>query len=47
MHIDNKEINKICAEFNSAENDINIMLPCFSRIGVMCRLNATLWFFVL
>jgi hypothetical protein len=41
VHIDNKEINKICAEFNNAENDVNIMLRCISRIGVMCRLSAT------
>jgi hypothetical protein len=41
VHIDNKDINKICAEFNKAYNDINIMLCCISRIGVMRGLNAT------
>jgi hypothetical protein len=41
VHIDNKGINTICAEFNKAYNDINIMLCCISRIGVMRGLNAT------
>jgi hypothetical protein len=41
VHIDSKDINKICAEFNNAYNDINVMLCFFSRIGVMRGLNAT------
>jgi hypothetical protein len=45
VHIDNKEINKICAKFDNAENDINIMLCCISRIGVMRGLNATFFSF--
>jgi hypothetical protein len=45
VHIDNKEINKIYAKFNNAENEINIMLCCVSRIGVMCGLNATFFSF--
>jgi hypothetical protein len=38
-------ISKICEEFNGAYNDINIMLCCIPKIGVICGLNATLWYF--
>jgi hypothetical protein len=40
-HIGTNKISKICTKFNKASNDISIMLCCISKIGVICRLNAS------